>query len=107
MIATAVDQHAVSLREEILLAAPRIQVAQRAVHEHDRWGTAVAGKPVRQARAIERHRMQRAIEHPHGWTSRRGCRFLGSRSSTARDDQHAAQQDSHIYRMARRVSKRH
>ena len=75
--------------------------------EYHRRSAAVAGDPVGQSRAIERRRVQRAIEDAHGSRRRRGRGFLGTGRSAAGDNQQPAQNDSHVYRMRRPASKRH
>src|SRR5258705_13251595 len=83
MIAAAVDEDPIDLRELGLLSAPRPQIPQRAVDEYHRGSPAVADEAVRKSRAVERRGMECPIERAERSRLFRGPGFLRGRVSTA------------------------
>src|SRR5256885_6455073 len=79
--------------------------------EDDRRRSAITRESIGEARAVEVERVEGALERPHRWTARRRParrrRVFGARLPTTRDDEQAAQRDSHVYRMALEKPKRH
>src|SRR5437667_11872646 len=77
MIAAAVDEDTIDLRELCLLSVPRSQVPQRAVDEYHGGSPAVADEAVGEPRTVERRCVERTIERAQRSCRRcRGPRFL-------------------------------
>ena len=88
MIAAAVDEDPINLRELRLLSVPRLQIPQRAVDEYHGGSPAVADEAVGKSRAVERRGVERTIERAERrsrWS--RGSGFLRARISTAGDEE--------------------
>src|SRR5204863_5442278 len=62
MIAAAVDEDPIDLRELRLLSVPGSQIPQRSVDEYHGGSPAVADEAVRKPRAVERRGVERTIE---------------------------------------------